>query len=64
MWTAVRALEEGQLLMTQMAEHFETSHSGHSTDELLQRADEARRQSEIIRKLVMRRERVVPAAKE
>jgi len=56
LWTAVRALEEGQLLMTQVAEHLKVSHDPTGAQQLLDRANEARRQSDVVRQLVMQRE--------
>ena len=56
LWTAVRALEEGYLLMASMAEHFKATHGGAFVDQLTDRANEARQQSEAIRRLVMQRE--------
>jgi len=61
LWSAVRALEEGQLLMTRMAEHVKASHNSADAQELIDRANEARNQSEAIRKLVMRRDPVTEA---
>src|SRR3954468_990398 len=58
LWTAVRALEEGQLLMMRMAEHLQSSHNAGQAEQLIDRANEARNQSEAIRKLVMQREPV------
>jgi two-component system, chemotaxis family, protein-glutamate methylesterase/glutaminase len=63
LWNAVRALEEGQLLMMRMAEHLEASHDGTHARELIERANEARHQSESIRKLVMQREPLSEANK-
>jgi two-component system chemotaxis response regulator CheB len=56
MWNAIRALEEGSLLMSTMAEHVQTSHNGKHADRLRARAEEARRHSEALRKLVSDRE--------
>jgi two-component system chemotaxis response regulator CheB len=56
LWNAVRALEEGQLLMARMAEHMRTSHGGEHAEQLMERANEARKQSDVIRRLVMQRE--------
>ena len=56
LWNAIRALEEGQLLMTQMAEHFRSSHDTASAEQLVDRAKEAGRQGDAIRQLVMQRE--------
>lgn len=51
MWIAIRALEEGQLLMGRMAEHVRV-HDSVEAQQLCQRADEAKRQSDVLRKLV------------
>ena len=56
LWIAIRALEEGQLLMTQMADHLRSSHDAASAEQLVDRAKEAKRQSDAIRQLVMQRE--------
>ena len=56
LWTAIRALEEGQLLLSRMAEHLKISHGGANANRLLARAMEAKEQSDVIRKLVMQRE--------
>ena len=49
--------------MTRMAEHVRASHNSADARELIDRANEARHQSEAIRKLVMRREPVAEANK-
>jgi two-component system chemotaxis response regulator CheB len=56
LWNAIRALEEGQLLMGRMADHLETTHNRSGVEQLRERADEARRQSDVIRKLATERE--------
>ena len=56
LWNAIRALEEGQLLMTQVADHLRTSHDAVSAERLINRANEARQQSDAIRQLVMHRQ--------
>jgi two-component system chemotaxis response regulator CheB len=61
LWGAVRALEEGQLLMMRMAEHVKANHNSADAQQLIDRANEARNQSEAIRKLVMRRDPVAEA---
>ena len=61
LWNAIRALEEGQLLMTRMAEHVTAAHDGSEARQLLDRADEVRRQSDLIRQLVTSR---TPAAEQ
>src|SRR6185503_3411522 len=55
LWIAIRALEEGQLLMGRMAEHVR-AHDLAEAPDLCSRADEAKRQSDILRGLVMLRE--------
>jgi two-component system chemotaxis response regulator CheB len=55
MWIAIRALEEGQLLMGRMAEHVRT-HDPAEAKQLCERADEAKRQSDVIRRLLTQRE--------
>jgi two-component system chemotaxis response regulator CheB len=56
LWVAIRALEEGRLLMCRMAEHLESAHGGADAAALIKRADEAKRQSDAIRDIVMQRE--------
>src|SRR5207249_3904243 len=52
MWTAIRALEEGGMLMNAVAEHLKSSHSPDESARFRVRADEARGQSEVVRKLL------------
>lgn len=52
LWSAIRALEEGQLLMCRMADHLKTSHDTADADRLTAEAGEVGRQSDVIRKLV------------
>ena len=56
LWNAIRALEEGQLLMTRMAEHLASAHNGAEAAQFAERAKEAKRQSDAIRKLVTERD--------
>jgi two-component system chemotaxis response regulator CheB len=56
LWTAIRSLEQGQLLMCRVADHLRTAHNSEEATLLLERADEARRQSDVLRRLVMARE--------
>ena len=56
LWNAIRAFEEGQLLMTRVAEHLQTSHDGSYAQQLLDRAADARRHSDLLRRLVTERE--------
>ena len=55
LWTSIRALEEGQLLLCEMAVHLEATNSPHA-DELRARADEAKRHSDALRRIVTSRE--------
>ena len=59
LWIAVRALEEGELLLRGMGEHLQ-SHGSADAARLLDRAREARQQSDVIRKIVTGREPLVP----
>jgi two-component system chemotaxis response regulator CheB len=56
LWNAVRALEEGQLLMTRLAEHLKSAHDGDEAAQFVDRANEAKRQSDIIRRLLGERD--------
>jgi two-component system, chemotaxis family, protein-glutamate methylesterase/glutaminase len=58
LWNAIRALEEAEMLFKGMGTHLQT-HEGSTADELGERAVEARRQAETIRRLVMEREPIV-----
>ena len=55
LWNAVRALEEGHMLMAAMADHMR-EHSASAAEFLVSRAREAKEQSDTVRKLVMSRE--------
>jgi two-component system chemotaxis response regulator CheB len=55
LWNAIRALEEGQMLMSAIGEHLK-GHTSPDVDALLSRAEEAKAQSDALRKLVMDRE--------
>jgi two-component system chemotaxis response regulator CheB len=55
MWITIRALEEGQLLMNRMAAHVRI-HDGAETAELRARAAEAKRQVDMLRKLITERD--------
>ena len=56
LWSAIRALEEGGMLMHRMAEHLKTHDGGSEAESLKERGDEARRQSTMIRRLATVRE--------
>jgi two-component system chemotaxis response regulator CheB len=54
LWSAIRAYEEGELLMRRMADHVKAHGTGKAQD-LVERADEAKRQAEALRQLVAAR---------
>lgn len=56
MAVAVRTLEEGGLLMKQMAEHFQASHGDGYTERLTGAIEQARRHADAIRTLLRERE--------
>jgi two-component system, chemotaxis family, protein-glutamate methylesterase/glutaminase len=56
LWGAIRALEEGQLLMSRVADRLKGTDSGDDAETLVRRADEASRQSDAIRKILTQRE--------
>src|SRR5262249_46185253 len=60
MWTAIRSLEEGAMLMQQLAAHLQETH-GDDAQSLVNRAEEARAQSNQIRRLVTQRETLAAA---
>jgi two-component system chemotaxis response regulator CheB len=59
MWNAIRALEEGDMLMRGMSAHMKAHDGAGGAEELLERAAEAKRQSDMIRQLVMDRDPLV-----
>src|SRR6185503_355450 len=62
LWIAIRALEEGHLLMGRMAEHVRT-HDVEEADQLCEKADEAKQQSDAIRRLLIERSPLPVGAK-
>jgi two-component system chemotaxis response regulator CheB len=61
LWNAIRALEEGQLLLTRIAEHLDAGHDSADVNRLLERAAEAKRDSDVVRQVVMQRAPLVEA---
>ena len=59
LWNAIRALEEGDMLMRGMSAHMKAHDGAREADELLERAAEAKRQSDMIRQLVIDRDPLV-----
>jgi two-component system chemotaxis response regulator CheB len=55
-WNSIRSLEEGRLLLCTLADHVATAHSATDAAELRARADETRRQADVLRQLLTARE--------
>lgn len=53
LWSAIRAIEEGVLLMRDLAKHFGERHNGADAEALLTRAEEAQRRADLVRQAVM-----------
>ena len=51
LWNSIRAFEEGEMFMRQMAEHLGESHNGHTADAFLKRAEEAKRRGALMRQV-------------
>lgn len=56
LWSAIRAIEEGVLLMRDLAKHFGEKHDGTDAEALLKKADESQRRAELVRRAVMSHE--------
>jgi two-component system chemotaxis response regulator CheB len=56
LWSAIRAIEEGVLLMREMAKHFGERHNGTDAEALLTKADESQRRAELVRQTVLTHE--------
>ena len=56
LWSAIRALEEGGMLMNALADHLNASHDGADAQRLAEQGNEAHRHSNILRKLASERE--------
>lgn len=56
LWNSIRALEEGQLLMNAVAVQLETGNDEAAAGEWLTRAKEAKRHSDVIRRLALARD--------
>jgi two-component system, chemotaxis family, protein-glutamate methylesterase/glutaminase len=52
MWNAIRSLQEGSILMRQLAAHAESAHGAGSAAKLTHRADELERRADALRDLV------------
>lgn len=56
LWSAIRAIEEGVILMRSLAEHFSEQHKGTDAEELLRKARESQQRAELVRQAVMSHE--------
>lgn len=56
LWSAIRAIEEGAILMRNLAKHFGEQHNGTHAEALLAKADESQRRAELVRQVVMSQE--------
>ena len=57
LWNAIRAIEEGVLLMRDLARHFSEHHNGPDAETLLRKADESQRRSDVVRQVVTSHEK-------
>jgi two-component system chemotaxis response regulator CheB len=51
LWNSIRAFEEGEMFMRQMAEHLGEGHNGHAAETFLKRAEEVRRRATLMRQV-------------
>jgi two-component system chemotaxis response regulator CheB len=58
LWSAIRAIEEGVLLMRDLAKHLNEHHHGSDADTLLKKAEESQRRAELVRSTVMSHEKL------
>ena len=56
LWNAIRAIEEGVLLMRELAKHFGEQHNGADAEALLTKADESQQRADLVRRAVMSHE--------
>ena len=52
LWNSIRAFEEGELFMRQMAEHLHHGDGSHSAESFLKRAEETKRRADLMRQAV------------
>lgn len=53
LWSAIRAIEEGVLLMRDLAKHFGEQHNADDADALHRKADESQQRANLVRRAVM-----------
>jgi two-component system chemotaxis response regulator CheB len=56
LWSAIRAIEEGVILMRSLAEHFGEQHKGTEAEALLKKAHESQQRADLVRQAVMNHE--------
>ncbi len=56
LWSSIRAIEEGVILMRDLAKHFGEQHGDADAEALLAKADESQRRAGLVRQVVMRHE--------
>lgn len=56
LWSAIRAIEEGVILMRNLAKHFGEQHNGKEAEALLTKADESQKRADLVRRVVMSHE--------
>jgi two-component system chemotaxis response regulator CheB len=56
LWSAIRAIEEGVILMRELAEHVGERHNGTDAETLLRKAQEAQQRADLVRQAVMTHE--------
>lgn len=53
LWSAIRAIEEGVLLMRDLAKHFGEHHNGEDAEALIKKAEESQQRADLVRRVVM-----------
>jgi two-component system chemotaxis response regulator CheB len=56
LWSAIRAIEEGIILMRTLSKHFSDQHNGTDAAALLTKADESQKRADLVRQAVMSHE--------
>ncbi len=58
LWNAIRALEEGVILMRELAKHMGEHHNGADAEALLKQAQESQQRADLVRQVVMSHEKL------
>jgi two-component system chemotaxis response regulator CheB len=56
LWSAIRAIEEGVILMRSIAKHFSEHHNGTEAEALFTKADESQQRADLVRRAVLNHE--------